>query len=59
MPLAPFRPRSLDRTAPSTEFTDWEKARPVGTRDIVKETKKAFRRDEWFGAFARLHCVIA
>jgi hypothetical protein len=58
MPLAPFRARSLDRVSPSTEFTDWEKERLVGTTDIVEETKDAFRRGEWFGAFARLHCVI-
>lgn len=39
-------------------FTDWEKGQIVGTADLVEETKKAFRRNEWFGAFAMLHCMI-
>ncbi len=51
-------PALWSRTARSVEFTDWEKERIVGTRDIVEETKKAFQRDEWFGAFARLHCMV-
>ena len=39
-------------------FTDWEKGQLVGTTDIVEESRKAFQRNEWFGAFARLHCMI-
>ena len=39
-------------------FTDWEKGQLVGTVDIVDESRNAFQRDEWFGAFARLHCMI-
>src|SRR5712692_1121203 len=58
MPIAPFRASSLNRGVPSTGFTDWEKGQIVGTADIVEETKNAFQRNEWFGAFARLHCMI-
>ncbi len=58
MPLAPSRSYSLDRGSSSMEFTDWEKNRIIGTADIVEDAKKAFQRDEWFGAFARLHCMI-
>ena len=58
MPIAPFRAGSLNKGVPSMGFTDWEKGQIVGTADIVEETKKAFQRNEWFGAFARMHCMI-
>lgn len=40
------------------EFTDWEKERLIGTSDILEDAKSAFQRNEWFGAFARVHCMI-
>jgi len=58
MHLAPSRAGNTGSGGYSKEFTDWEIEQQVGTGDIVEETKKAFERGEWFGAFARLHCII-
>ena len=58
MPFPPSRLGLMKNLGVSMEFTDWEKERLIGTSDIVEDAKRAFQRNDWFGAFARVHCMI-